>query len=609
MKFGRSKVTWLERVGQTPLKLKIGRRLGSGSEGVVYVARDNKGNGYVIKKPVDSRDNQTERSNTDTFQSKVEGSKTKDPYYVGKTTEGALVLKMYQGQDLFNEIFRRKELSSIQKLRIFTQCVEQIQQLHAQNYVHLDIKSENFFSLAHGRFARVKVIDFGFMQLEKTKIDTVSGLGTVETMAPELLKSVIDRRGFSTDDELSLRSFWKQRFGDQALSEADEAKTTEKNQDVFSLSAVMKDDLQLLIPDFKFNLNHHFIAPDFRMLEKMGCFDPKERPNLKEVLHKGLYPWFISVLINNASRLKHPEKIRYPEVLYYMVKWSLSDEQQNLDQLLEKDKKLGNAFKSKTVVQGALMLAIEHGDQKVIEALFNQYDKTHLEDCNFSVQWSQKQAVSPLEHIARMGQVDLIPLFIQKGATIRDKVMEAAILNENKHCFDTLFEYLLNSSKLNFGPLETISNQLLSDRYLAQHHKANLVIQLLEKAKVESNPAEFIQAQLQPDSVVHHVLGGHKTLERISSSFFYSKNYQTKTLKTLRKLAKQMEACDQLNQQSIVKDVLENFQKVTQASPEKRLGVVLDGAVDAVFKKISRESKEAVEVRRDAPCAFKHVTK
>ena len=107
----------------------------------------------------------------------------------------AFAMEYIDGQTLKEYIEQKGKLSNNEIHSVFTQMLDAVGYIHAQNLIHRDIKPSNFMTDRQGN---VKLLDFGIAKnlnptsLEYTMTQKHEIMGTVMYMSPEQVKSTKD---------------------------------------------------------------------------------------------------------------------------------------------------------------------------------------------------------------------------------------------------------------------------------------------------------------------------------------------------------------------------------------------------------------------------------
>lgn len=108
--------------------------------------------------------------------------------YFDEPKRHVLVLEFVSGGDLFDRILHRRNYSESYARDVMKVLAETVAFMHQKNIVHRDIKPENvLLSGADSDGAHVKICDFGYASF-CVNDDLVECLGTVNYMAPEMLR-------------------------------------------------------------------------------------------------------------------------------------------------------------------------------------------------------------------------------------------------------------------------------------------------------------------------------------------------------------------------------------------------------------------------------------
>lgn len=101
-----------------------------------------------------------------------------------------IVLELCSGGDLY----ARDPYSERDALRIVTCLLDAISYLHHRNIVHRDLKFENIMFTDTSKHADIKIIDFGLSKKFAKDEYLADAVGTVYTMAPELVSGKYDAK-------------------------------------------------------------------------------------------------------------------------------------------------------------------------------------------------------------------------------------------------------------------------------------------------------------------------------------------------------------------------------------------------------------------------------
>jgi calcium-dependent protein kinase len=101
-----------------------------------------------------------------------------------------IVMELCSGKDLYS----RDPYTEAEAKRIITSLLEAITYLHAKGIVHRDLKYENIMFVDETPDAEIRLIDFGLSQKFATGEHLHAFVGTVYTMAPELINGDYDEK-------------------------------------------------------------------------------------------------------------------------------------------------------------------------------------------------------------------------------------------------------------------------------------------------------------------------------------------------------------------------------------------------------------------------------
>jgi calcium-dependent protein kinase len=101
-----------------------------------------------------------------------------------------IVMEMCGGKDLYS----RDPYTEAEAKRIMTSLLEAVAYLHAKGIVHRDLKFENIMFVDETPRAEIRLIDFGLSQKFAAGEHLHAFVGTVYTMAPELINGDYDAK-------------------------------------------------------------------------------------------------------------------------------------------------------------------------------------------------------------------------------------------------------------------------------------------------------------------------------------------------------------------------------------------------------------------------------
>jgi serine/threonine protein kinase/Tfp pilus assembly protein PilF len=195
--------------GSLILHYRVGHRLGSGGMGEVYLADDTRLGRQVALKFLAPSVERDEESRARLVREARAASLLRSPniavtYDLVEHGEALFIAMEYVEGEVLSERLTRGPLPLKEAVDVAQQVADALDEAHAQNIVHRDIKSANLILTRRGL---VKVLDFGLAKFEdraETRRRDVTALqitspglvmGTIAYMAPEqLLGSDIDHR-------------------------------------------------------------------------------------------------------------------------------------------------------------------------------------------------------------------------------------------------------------------------------------------------------------------------------------------------------------------------------------------------------------------------------
>jgi serine/threonine protein kinase len=186
---------------------KIGRyevlgKLGKGSTGSVYKARDPETEGLVAIKLL-AREVATSARLLKRFEQEFLATRHLDSPHITRALDFGrdeqlpyLVMEFVDGHDLWEHIRTRGRLPEAEAVRLIAQVADALHQAHEAGIIHRDVKPENILVTAAGQ---AKLTDFGLVKDLNAGLnltETAAILGTPNFMAPEQFEDAkrVDRR-------------------------------------------------------------------------------------------------------------------------------------------------------------------------------------------------------------------------------------------------------------------------------------------------------------------------------------------------------------------------------------------------------------------------------
>ena len=190
--------------GTTILQYRIGRRLGSGGMGDVYIAEDTRLGRQVALKFLRAERQRDDESRARLIREARAASLLQSPniavtYDLVEHDDLMFISMEYVEGELIAERVARGPLAVVEAVDIAAQVASALEEAHGRNIIHRDIKSAN---LVQTRRGLVKVLDFGLAKMDLPGSSesslrstaqfqvTAPGmvLGTMAYMAPEQLR-------------------------------------------------------------------------------------------------------------------------------------------------------------------------------------------------------------------------------------------------------------------------------------------------------------------------------------------------------------------------------------------------------------------------------------
>lgn len=175
------------------------RRLGSGAYGEVWLCRDRQTNAeravkFIKKASVTITPGAT-------FLEEVQVVKSLDHPNIMKLYEifgdkkyYYLVMEVYRGGELFDEIITRQKFSECDAAEVMKQVLSGVSYLHKHHIVHRDLKPENLLLESKSKDALIKIVDFGLSATFDPAKKMKDRLGTAYYIAPEVLRKKYDEK-------------------------------------------------------------------------------------------------------------------------------------------------------------------------------------------------------------------------------------------------------------------------------------------------------------------------------------------------------------------------------------------------------------------------------
>jgi serine/threonine-protein kinase len=177
-------------------RYRIGRKLGKGAMGVVYLAEDDLLNRQAAIKTIDfSEDDETQREflRNRLLRDARAAAGLSHPNIVGVydvfEQDGAayLVLEYIDGETLADALNRGQAPDAASGVKILRALASALDYTHSRGVVHRDIKPANIMIDKSGT---PKIMDFGIARIADARTTTPTGMvmGTIEYMSPEQIK-------------------------------------------------------------------------------------------------------------------------------------------------------------------------------------------------------------------------------------------------------------------------------------------------------------------------------------------------------------------------------------------------------------------------------------
>lgn len=173
-----------QRKGQISDRYVTERKLGSGAYGEVLLCRDRLTNAERAIKVIKRTDIAMD-GGASSLLDEVAVVKQLDHPNIMKLyevfedkTNFYLVMELYEGGELFDEIISRQKFTEADAARTIKQVISGVTYLHKYHIVHRDLKPENLLLESKAPGAQIKIVDFGLSAYFDPKKKLKDRLGT-----------------------------------------------------------------------------------------------------------------------------------------------------------------------------------------------------------------------------------------------------------------------------------------------------------------------------------------------------------------------------------------------------------------------------------------------
>jgi serine/threonine protein kinase len=262
----------------------VGKLIGKGSFGKVYLASHNLTNGSKVVLKSANKDDANLAREIHHHRQFLHPHIARLYEVIVTETLVWLVLEYCPGDELYNHLLNNGRMEPAKVQKIFTQLVGAVSYVHAKSCVHRDLKLENILLDKHGN---VKLVDFGFTREYKgTTSYLQTWCGTICYSAPEMIKG--EKYAGEKVDVWSLGIILYALLCGELPFDDDDDSTTK--------TAILKNDPTY--PD-------HLPQPAVDLIKKLLSKRPLLRPNLGDILKD---PW----LAEHAPQQQEVLKLQQP---------------------------------------------------------------------------------------------------------------------------------------------------------------------------------------------------------------------------------------------------------------------------------------------------------
>lgn len=182
-------------------KYKVGNLLGQGSYGEVFLATDEKGSKFAVKK-ISKKACQLSKINEEVSACKqVQGSRNVPDLLEAMEDEQNyyLVFELIEGRDLLRVTMEKKGFDESVAKILFSKMINTLSDIHGRGVIHHDLKLENILYCEKNQ--EPYIIDFGLSTLLNEGTDLCYGdPGSYEYIAPEkIFRKTTGYDGFKSD--------------------------------------------------------------------------------------------------------------------------------------------------------------------------------------------------------------------------------------------------------------------------------------------------------------------------------------------------------------------------------------------------------------------------
>lgn len=175
------------------------KKLGSGAYGEVWLCRDRSTNNeravkFIKKSSVTIGPGQSLLEEVKLVKQLDHPNIMKLYEFFGDKKYYYLVMEVYKGGELFDEIINRQKFSEADAATMMKQVLSGVTYLHKHHIVHRDLKPENLLFESTAKDALIKIVDFGLSSYFESAKKMKDRLGTAYYIAPEVLRKKYDEK-------------------------------------------------------------------------------------------------------------------------------------------------------------------------------------------------------------------------------------------------------------------------------------------------------------------------------------------------------------------------------------------------------------------------------